>query len=74
MARIIKHIQTGPKEIEGADGEPIYICMCGLSKKPPFCDGHHKLTRDEEPGKLYRYDQDGKRQELADSFGDLATY
>ena len=74
MARIVKRTQTGPKEIEGPGGEPIYICQCGLSQNQPFCDGHHKLTLTEQPGKLYEYDKDGKRKEIADTFGDITTF
>jgi CDGSH iron-sulfur domain-containing protein 3 len=38
--------------------------MCGLSKNQPFCDGSHKMTRDEEEGKVYRYDDEGHRTEV----------
>jgi len=39
--------------------------MCGLSKNQPFCDGSHKKTRDEEEGKIYEYDAEGHRREIA---------
>jgi len=32
-----------------------------LSKNKPFCDGTHKITRDEEAGKLYTYDEQRNR-------------
>jgi len=38
--------------------------MCGLSKNQPFCDGSHKLTKDEESGKVYAYDEEGHRREV----------
>jgi len=38
------------------EGKEQWICKCGLSKNQPYCDGSHKLTKDEEPGKLYWYD------------------
>ncbi|MEM0123569.1 MAG: CDGSH iron-sulfur domain-containing protein [Conexivisphaerales archaeon] len=39
----------------------IRICGCGLSQNKPFCDGHHRLTTDEEEGKVYTYDLENKR-------------
>jgi CDGSH-type Zn-finger protein len=38
--------------------------MCGLSSNQPFCDGAHKKTRDEQQGKVYRYNPDGTRTEI----------
>ncbi len=60
MARIVRHEQTGPYRIDPADfpkdGKSIFICACGLSARLPYCDGTHKACRDEEPGRLYRYE------------------
>jgi len=44
--------------------ESVWICMCGLSKNQPFCDGSHKTTRDEEDGKTYEYDAEGHRHQV----------
>jgi len=44
--------------------ESVWICMCGLSKNQPFCDGSHKTTRDEEDGKTYEYDAEGHRRKI----------
>ena len=74
MARIVKRTKTGPLQIEVAGGPPLWICQCGLSKNQPRCDGSHKGTRTEEPGKLYQYDPAGNRREIADTFGDIAAF
>ena len=34
----------------------MWICMCGLSRNQPFCDGSHKKIAGEEDGKTYEYD------------------
>ena len=30
-------------------GESIYICQCGHTKKPPYCDGSHSQYPGKEP-------------------------
>jgi CDGSH-type Zn-finger protein len=62
MRRIVKSDQR-PFEIKPQQ-ESVWICMCGLSKNQPFCDGSHKTTRDEENGKTYEYDAEGHRHEI----------
>lgn len=58
MARLIQHEADGPFELPPSP-KPTYICMCGLTKNAPLCDGSHKLCRQqEEEGKLYHYEED----------------
>lgn len=63
MARLVKKESTEPMEVK-VGTESKWICMCGLSKNQPFCDGSHKKTNGEEPGKLYSYDKNGNRTEV----------
>lgn len=62
MARIVVKTAKGPFELKPSD-KPVHICMCGLSKNQPFCDGSHKATLDEKDDELYQYDEKGKRME-----------
>ena len=64
MARIVRHIATGPYRIEPQDfpkDKPIFICACGLSQNLPYCDGSHKGCRAEIEGTLYVYDRDRRQ-------------
>jgi CDGSH-type Zn-finger protein len=65
MARIVIISDKGPLKIETKDGDK-WICQCGLSKNMPYCDGAHHKTKDEEVGKVYKYNKDGTREELSD--------
>jgi len=62
MARLIVHEDQGPMEIQ-CGSENKWLCRCGLSKDQPWCDGSHASTRDEQPGKLYNY-ENGERREV----------
>lgn len=73
MARLVKRSQDRPFKVL-LGGEEKFLCMCGLSKSQPFCDGSHKLARGEDPGKLYWYDNAGERHACAESFNDIRGF
>ncbi len=60
MARLVKLDAVGPIKIEPQD-KPVFVCGCGLTKNFPFCDGTHKVCKNEEAGKVYVYDGDVAR-------------
>ena len=64
MARIVKRTHSEPYELV-VGGETKYICRC---------DSSHKLTKGEEAGKLYWYDDAGKRRETTDAFASIRTF
>lgn len=70
MPRLIRREGMEPARIV-VNGAEQWVCRCGLSKRQPFCDGSHKFTRGEEGGRLYWYDDAGKRYPVADSYADI---
>lgn len=62
MSRVVLKTAKGPMVLNPSD-KSVSICMCGLSKNQPFCDGSHTATLDEEEGKIYCYDENLKKGE-----------
>ena len=62
MRRILKSASQ-PLEIKPQE-KSVFVCMCGLSKNQPYCDGSHKAVTGEEDGKTYEYDAQGHRREV----------
>ena len=60
MRKVLKSALR-PLEIKPQE-KSVWICMCGLSKNQPYCDGSHKAIVEEE-GKVYEYDAEGHRVE-----------
>ena len=73
MARLVKRTLLGPSRYV-IEGKEVWLCKCGLSKNQPYCDSSHKLTKGEESGKLYWYDDAGNRHEVPDQFSGIRTF
>jgi CDGSH-type Zn-finger protein len=65
MPRLVKLTATKPYRIEPKDfpegGKSIWICACGLTKNPPYCDKSHNCCTGEPEDGLFVY-EDGQRR------------
>jgi len=73
MSRIAIRTRSEPYKLV-LGGEERYLCQCGLSRNQPFCDGSHKLAQGEEGGRLYWYDDAGRRHEHEGGFAGIRTF
>lgn len=73
MSRLVKRTHIEPYKLV-VGGDEKYLCRCGLSKNQPFCDGSHKLAKNEEAERLYWYDDAGKRHEHAGDIPGIRTF
>jgi CDGSH-type Zn-finger protein len=73
MARVVKRTLMEPKAYI-IDGKEQWLCQCGLSQNQPFCDSSHELTRGEASAKLYWYDDDDQRHEVAGEFPGIRSF
>jgi CDGSH-type Zn-finger protein len=73
MPRIVRRTPTEPTKYV-IDGKEQWFCKCGLSRNQPYCDGSHKLTKGEAPGKLYWYDDAGTRHEVHEAYAGIRSY
>lgn len=69
MPRLVIHTATAPAEVKTKSGDSVWICRCGLTdNEDGTCNSNHKKLKvaEEDPKKIYEYDEDGKRHQLAE--------
>ena len=72
MTRLVQRHRHGPYAVT-VGGETRSICGCGLSGALPFCDGTHRITTTEEPGKLHWYDAEKHRHDAVDRYPEIRS-
>jgi CDGSH-type Zn-finger protein len=73
MPRLVRRTPQQPTKYV-IDGKEQWFCKCGLSRNQPYCDGSHKATKDEDPGKLYWYDDAGARHEVKEQYPGIRSF
>lgn len=61
MARIVIHQRKGPYEVPKQE-DTTWICGCGLTRTPPYCDDSHLVTKKERAGELVHYPENDARR------------
>jgi CDGSH-type Zn-finger protein len=64
VPRIIINHAKQPFEIPSSP-RSVWICGCGLSKRPPLCDGSHTQLKKEGQKEFWIYDAVGKRHRIS---------
>jgi CDGSH-type Zn-finger protein len=49
------NVRPWPRDDQG-NLKVLSICTCGMSLRFPFCDGSHKVCKDEDAAMLYSYE------------------
>lgn len=72
MPRLVRLTASKPYKIEPKDfppdGKSIWICACGLTKTPPYCDKSHKLCETEPADSLFIYENGARRNATPEDF------